>query len=59
MLVCKEALYVLEMKYNIIPPFLMREAGLIVDDLLQVQSLNPTKNHHSMHFPDENMRMPL
>ena len=36
MLVCKEALYVPEMKHNLIPPFLTREAGLIVDDLPKV-----------------------
>ena len=59
MLVCKEALYVPVMKYNLIPPFLMREAGLTVDDLPKVQSLNPTKHHHSIHFPDENLRIPL
>ena len=47
------------MKYNLIHPFLMREAGLIVGDLLKVQSLNPKKYHHSTHFPDENLRMPL
>ena len=59
MLVYKEALYVPAMKYNLIPPFLMREAGLVVDDLPKVQSLNPRKHYHSMPFPDENLRMPL
>ena len=59
MLVCKEALYVSAIKHNIIPPFFVREAGLVVEDLPKVQSLNPTKHHHSMHFSDENLRIPL
>ena len=59
MLVCKEALYLPSMKHNLIPSFLVRETGLLVDDLTKVQSLNPTKYHHSMHFSDENLRMPL
>ena len=59
MLVCKEALHVPAMKHNLIPPFLMREEGVVVDDLPKVQSLNPTKHHNLTHFPDENLRMPL
>ena len=59
MLVCKAALYVPAMKHNLIPPFVMREAGFIVDDLSKEQSLNPTKDHHSTHFTDENLRMSL
>ena len=47
------------MKCNLIPPFLMRKAGLVVDNLPKVQLLNPTKDYHSTHFPDENIRMPL
>ena len=42
MLVYKEALYVPAMKCNLIPSFLVREAGLVVDDLPKVQSLHPT-----------------
>ena len=47
------------MKHNLIPPYLTREAGLVVDDLPKLQSLNPTKHHHSIHFPNENLRTPL
>ena len=59
MLVYKEELYMTALKCNLIPPFLMREADIIVDDLPKVQSLYPIKHHHSTHFPDENLRMPL
>ena len=53
MLACKEAPNVPAIKYNIIPPFLMREARLIAGDLPS------TKHHHSTHFQDEDMRMSL
>ena len=59
LLVCKEALFVAAMTHNLIPPFLMREAGLVVDDVPKVQSTNPTMQHHSMHFPEDNLRIPL
>ena len=33
MLVCKEALHIPAMKHNLIPPFLIRDDSLTVDDL--------------------------
>ena len=59
MLSCKEALCVLAMKQNLIFPFLMKEIGLVADDLPKVKSKHPTKHHYSMHFLDEYLRMPL
>ena len=47
------------MKHNLIPPFLIKETGLAVDDLPKVQSKHLTKYHHSMHFLDEYFQMPL
>ena len=59
LLVCKEELFVAETTHNIIPPFLAREASLVVDDIHKVQSTNPTTYHHSMQFPEDNLRIPL
>jgi len=59
LLVCKEALFVAAMTHNLIPTFLMREAGLVVDDVPKVQSTNLTMQHHSTYFPEENLRIPL
>ena len=59
MLACKEALCVLAMKHNPIPPFLMKEACVLVENSPKVQSKDPTKHHHSTHFTDEDLRMHL
>ena len=37
----------------------MREAGLVVDDLPKVQSHHHTTTQHSIHYLDEDLRMPL
>ena len=37
MLVFKEAPHVPSMKHSLVPPFLMREASLVVDNLPKVQ----------------------
>jgi len=59
LLVFKNALFVLAMKHNLLPPFLIREAGLIVNDILKSQAVQPTINHHSIFFPEENIRISL
>ena len=51
LLVFKNSLCVPAMTHNLVPPFLLREAGLIVDDVPKSQASTPTKNHHSMCFP--------
>ena len=55
----KNALYMPAMDNNLIPPFLLREAGLIVDDVPKSQAASPTIHHHSIYFPDEKFRIPL
>ena len=59
MLFRKEALHVSAMKHNLIPLFLMREDILVVDNLPMVQLQHPTKYHHSTHFSDEDLLIPL
>ena len=45
-LVFKNALCVLHMDHNLMPSFLMREAGLIVDDVPKSQTLTPENINH-------------
>ena len=47
-LISKELLYVTEMKYNLTPPFLMKDDSLVACHLSIVQSQHHTKHHHSM-----------
>jgi hypothetical protein len=58
-LVIQNVLYMPAMDNNLIPPFIMREAGLIVNNVPKMQMNNPTDNHHSIVFLDEEFCIPL
>jgi hypothetical protein len=58
-LVLQNALHVPSMKNNLVPPFVMREAGIRANDTPKIQTIEPTKEDHSMHFPDTDFRIPL
>ena len=47
------------MKYNLISPFLIREADLIIDDIPKSQVIQLIINHHSIFSPEENIRISL
>ena len=59
LLVMRNALHVPSMNHNLIPPFIMREAGLIVDTTPKIQVVDPTVENHSIYFMDEGLRIPL
>ena len=54
-LVLRNALHVPSMKNNLIPPFVMREAGIKVNDTPKIQTSNPTEEDHSIYFPDNDV----
>ena len=58
-LICHNALHVPSMEHNLIPPFIMREAGLIVNDTPKIHVLEPSIQDHSIYFKDEKVRIPL
>ena len=47
------------MKHNLIPPFIMREGGVIVNDIPKMHCSDPTINDHCISFKDANLRIPL
>lgn len=59
LLVMKNALYVPSMGHNLIPPFIMREAGLQVNETAKIHATNPSKNHHSIFEQESGLRIPL
>ena len=58
-LVCQNALSIPEMEHNLVPPFIMREANIVVNDTPKIQVATPTENDHSIYFPDARVRIPL
>jgi len=58
-LLLHNALHFEEMESHLIPTFLMREAGLIVDECPKFQAIKPTLRHHSIYCPESKLLMPL
>ena len=56
----RNALHVKEMEINLIPPFLMREAGIQLNECPKLHACPPvTVDYHSINFKDEGLRIPL
>jgi hypothetical protein len=47
------------MTYNLVPPFLMRETGIIVRDTPKIHMEIPTEEDHAISFPDTGFRIPI
>jgi hypothetical protein len=59
LLVMQNALLIPTMNHNLIPPFLIREAGLYVDKTPKHQVANPTVDNHVIVDPETGMRIHL
>jgi hypothetical protein len=53
------AIHVPAMTHNLIPPFVMREAGIVVNDVPKIQVPEPSENDHAIIFHETNFRIPL
>ena len=58
-MVIRNGLYLKEMKHNLLSPFIMRLAGLEVNEQPKFMTRNPTTKHHSIYFKENNIRLPL
>lgn len=58
-LVLRNALHVPSMKHNLIPPFMLREAGVRVNEVPKIQVQDPSEDDHSICFPESGFRIPL
>ena len=58
-LIIGNAIYVDNMNHNLNPPFLIREAGVVVNknDIIQVDK--PDDTEHFIIFPDDNLKISL
>ena len=58
-LVLRNALYVLLMDNNLIPPFMLRKMGVTVNDIPKIHKEDPTVDDHAITFMEMGFRIPL
>ena len=58
-LIIRNALYFEEMHVNLISPFILRLAGLHVNEEPKFMATHPTLGHHSISLPDTEIRFPM
>ena len=58
-LIVRNALHVTAMEHNLIPPFVMREAGIVVNDIPKIHVTDPTIEDHSLYFEETIFRIPM
>ena len=58
-LVIRNALHVPPVRHNFVPPFMIREEGIQVNDTPKIQVNDPTTSDHSIYFPETGFRIPL
>ena len=59
MLLLRNVLYFPIMDISLIPPFIMRLAGMDLNECPKFLSKSPSIEHHSLYFPDFDIRIPL
>ena len=59
MLVIQNALRVPSMSNNLIPPFIMRENGIIINECAKIHCEDPTPEDHAIIFKGYDLRIPL
>ena len=59
LMVARNALYVESTDHNLVSPFIMREAGLEVDERAKIHTPQPSKEHHSVYCREIDLRIPL
>ena len=59
MLVIQNALRVPSMSNNLIPPFIMRENGIMVNECAKIHCEDPTMEDHAVIFNGYDLRIPL
>ena len=58
-LIIRNVIHVPSMENNLIPPFLLREAGIIVNDKAKIHVADPTVDNHAVVFPTTGFRIRL
>ena len=58
-LVYNNALHIPLLQHNLVPPFIMREAGIVVNDTAKIHLDQPNSDDHAILVKDYDLRIPL
>ena len=58
-LIIRNALHIKSMNHHLIPPFILREGGVTVNDIPDIHCADPNINDHCLHIKDKSLRIPL
>ena len=58
-LIVRNALYIPHLRNDLIPPFLMRAAGVTLNETPKIRIKDPTIDDHCITFEDSDLRIPL
>ncbi len=58
-LVIQNAIHVPSMMNNLVPPFMLREAGISVNDVPKIHVEDPSEDDHAITFRESGFRIPL
>ena len=58
-LLLRNVLYMPDLHHNLLPPFLMRQGGVTVDEKPNIHCPDPTSNNYNISFQDNDLRIPL
>ena len=58
-LVFRDALHVKSLDHNLMPPFILREAGLVVNEAAKMHCQEPTKRDHAIIAEEYDLLIPL
>jgi hypothetical protein len=58
-LLFRNALYLPTLENNLIPPFIMREGGVIVNEIAKIHCDDPTEDDHCIRFRNHELSIPL
>ena len=59
LLIIRRGLYVASMTHNLLPPFMLREAGITINEVPKIHATSSTEEHHAITFQETNFRIPL
>ena len=58
-LIIRRGLYVPSMTHNLLPPFMLGEAGIHINEVLKIHVTSPIEEHHAITFQETNFRISL